>query len=176
MKEWIKTQDALLKAYRKTPQLVGVTAVSFYKQSFKRKGFIDRGYQRWKPTKKDEKGRWGKTGKKKNLTTLVQSGRLRRSIRIVSKSRDSVTVGTDVPYARIHNEGFKGTVQQRIKGTTVREHTRRGSKVKAHKRSGHSRTIKQNIPKRQFMGASAFLGKRIQRQIEETIKSGLKRI
>jgi phage gpG-like protein len=48
----------------------------------------------WKPRQKDDGRR-----------LLVKTGRLRSSIRVMKRTRNSITVGTDVPYAEFHNKG-----------------------------------------------------------------------
>jgi phage gpG-like protein len=49
-----------------------------------------------------------------------------------------MTISTNVPYAEVHNEGFRGTI-------SVRPSVRNGKKVRAY-------SYKANIPKRKFMG------------------------
>ena len=88
---------------------------------------------------------------------MVRSGRLKRSIRKMSEGDYFVYVGTDVPYAQIHNEG--GEINKTV---SVRTHSRtrkgRTETVKSHRR-------KMNIkmPKRQFLGDSNALVKRLER-------------
>ena len=65
------------------------------------------------------------------------SGRLKKSIRRIRVTQNSVTIGTDVPYAQIHNEG--GTIKKTVS-------------VKSHRRK-----MNTTIPQRQFIGESAQL-------------------
>ena len=99
---------------------------------------------------------------------MVKSGRLKRSIRKLKVTRNSVTIGTDVEYAEIHNEG--GTINQQI---NIRQHSRkrkgRTETVKAHRRAR-----KLKIPERRFIGESAVLLRRIERLMQHEINQILK--
>ncbi|MCW0514357.1 hypothetical protein OKE69_11065, partial [Riemerella anatipestifer] len=98
-----------------------------------------------------------------------------RSIRIGQVWEDKVRVvagGADVPYAKAHNEGFSGVVEQK-----VNPFLRRGKKGEPIAVKGHTRTIHQNIPKRQFIGdeeSSAELRQRIKNivriELQKTFK------
>ncbi len=99
---------------------------------------------------------------------MVQSSILKNSVRVIATTRNSVTVGTGVEYAQIHNEG--GTINQTL---NIKTHSRkrkdRTSNVKAHTRK---RKIK--IPQRQFIGESALLMRRIERYVQREITAILK--
>ena len=99
---------------------------------------------------------------------MVDSALLKNSVRVIKTTRNSVTIGTDKPYAQIHNEG--GTVKQNI---TIKAHSRkqkgRTENVKEYKRK---REFK--IPKRQFIGESAILMRRIERFVQREITAILK--
>ena len=125
----------------------GVIAVNFSKERFVKKDWLDgTSRQSWDKRKKADRG-----------SLMVRSGRLKRSIRKMSEGDYFVYVGTDVPYAQIHNEG--GEINKTV---TVRTHSRtrkgRTETVKSHRR-------KMNIkmPKRQFLGDSNALAKRLER-------------
>lgn len=151
----------LIEFRRKFPKIAGKEAEIFFKERFVRKNWLDQVAQPWKrnATPPD----WvPKQWRKRGGSILVGkgSGRLKRSIRTLRTTKNSVTVGTDVPYAQIHNEG--GTIHQTL---NIKPHTRkrqgRAHSVKAHTRK---RTIK--IPKRQFIGKSAMLEHRITRVLQ----------
>lgn len=140
------------------PGAVGNEVVNFALDNFKRQSFAGAPW----PNRK-QATTWGK--KQRTGALLVKSGRLRRSIEIKSLSNSWVKVGSDVPYATIHNNGFRGNVQQ-----TVRSFTRQnGQDVKQH-----TRTIKQNIPARPFLKESPYLQKKIERQITVQLLKSLK--
>jgi len=76
-----------------------------------------------------------------NRAILVKSGRLRRSIRSKRFGFLAVKILTDVPYASVHNNG---------------------------ERSGRGRGFK--MPKRQFIGYSGVLNRKIIAKMDVTIK------
>lgn len=96
-----KEFDVLIKKYqgakKRLPNKIAITAVNFFKRNFKVGGFVDSPFRKWKDS----------TNPRKRGTTLVQSGRLRRSIKKLKVSFRWIVVGvpSDVKYARIHNEG-----------------------------------------------------------------------
>ncbi len=62
--------------------------------NFDAQGFVDRTVNKWKPRKNDKD-----PGRKLN----VKTGRLRQSIGVISRTSDSRTVGSNVPYAGFVN-------------------------------------------------------------------------
>ncbi len=159
--------------------IVGTEAVNFFAYSFTRQGFINEsGVEKWKPRKRMAKRNRGRG-------ILIDTGRLKRSIRIVSKSINMVTVGTDVPYAKAHNEGITidKTVQVKSFARRVKSKYQRSS-LKTRKTSikrqhlgettqvkAHSRHMKIKLDKRQFMGNSAFLNKRLNLILSRELKN-----
>lgn len=159
---------------KKLPQWAGREAVNFYKDSWRRQGFINTSVEKWAARKSDNK--WGKTSKrkKKSRAILVQSGQLRRSIRY-KVSGNTITVFTDVPYAQVHNEGLKVATTQTIKTHTRQAHKRKGKEVKETTVRTHSRRVNFKMPKRQFMDVpgraiSPFLEKRFVFHIARAIE------
>lgn len=162
------------RMFHNLPRIIGRMAVNFYVQSFRRSGFIDQRYERW-PARKPayDNGRKRRGG---NRALLIQSGRLRRSIRVVRMTNKSVTVGSDVPYAQIHNEG--GTI--RHPGGTpyivIKGKVRFIRKTTATRRANAGQYVKRTkphmiaMPKRQFMGQSDVLNQRIMLNIKHAIE------
>ena len=137
----------------------GTIAVNFSKKRFRKKNWIDGSINPWKPRKK-----------KSNGSTLVKSGRLKRSIRKISSGKLKVLIGTDVPYAQIHNEG--GTIKKRV---NVRSHNRgNGRKRKNARVRAHTRKMNLKIPKRQFLGNSKLLAFQIEKHMHKKITKELK--
>lgn len=174
------------------PYQVGVLMVSFTQDRFKYQNWVDTGTTAWKP--RSRRKPWsvkGKSPRNEGRGLLIQSGRLRRSIRIIITTADSVTIGTDVPYAAAHNEGLRIGFVQNVKAYIRMNKRRDGfsaqqgkagkrttrvkwvqsssgiSHVKAHKR----RYSNFKIPQRQFMGPSKFLSMQISRFITAKINS-----
>jgi phage gpG-like protein len=154
----IFSRDALKlqNAYRKAMRMVGATAVNFSKERFVRKNWVDRTPVGWEKTEK------------KKGSTLVASGQLKRSIRIQSMNAHKIIIGSDIPYAKIHNEG--GTINKSVK---VKGFARISMKGKKHDVKPHTRQMNLTIPKRQFIGVSAILERRIERTLDRVFKEAL---
>lgn len=135
------------RLFRRLPALLGNTALNFFDDSWTRQGFVDQRRERWAPRKSNDK-------RKGNRKILVQSGRLRRSLRMRTRG-SRVIISTDVPYAQVHNEG--GRIRGKVR---VRKHTRRSPRGRVNVRA-HTRNVNINMPKRQFMGHSEVLDKRM---------------
>lgn len=167
--DFVQKLNRLSKLYRKFPELAAIEAVNFSKERFVRKNWVDKTVSAWPARKPSPE--WHSEAQKKAAakgSLMVKSGRLKRSIRKINVTRNSVTIGTDVPYAEAHNEGE--TINQTI---NVKSHSRkrkgREYKVKAHRRS---RKIK--LPERRFIGESAVLLRRIERLVQREINEILK--
>jgi len=148
--EYFNILDRVSRTVDTLPRRAATVAVNFSKDRFKQQNWVDTTTKPWKKRKPVR----GESKRSSQRATLVRSGRLRRSIRTIEANPDFAKVGTDVEYAQVHNDGFRGRVSQR-----VRSHNRNGKKVKSFKR-----TLNQNIPQRQFLGTSAILDKRIERR------------
>jgi phage gpG-like protein len=104
--------------------------------------------------------------------------RLKPSIRVISADESKIIVGSDVPYAQIHNDG--GTINKSVtvKTHTVRQHSRtrkgRNETVKEHKVQAHTRKMNTTIPQRRFLGASYTLSKRMMNLITARFYRALK--
>lgn len=182
---------AIESACTRLPDKIAATAVNFSKERFRAQNWVDGNTEPWRPRKKSS--RWGKTKRNNGRKLLVDTGRLRRSIRKIYADSEVVIIGTDVEYAQVHNDGFSGTVIQDVKAhkrnrygkkkegkgiysvKTRRERTRT---VKTIESTGmvkaHTRTIHQNIPRRQFIGQSAILSQQIERIVVAEFTRALK--
>lgn len=145
------------------PRMAGKTSVDEFRGNFYRRAFRNNGLHRWPDVKrrdpsspwygfqyKGERRKKGKAGRGKSKKKLnfsnaaTQRGiligpgaNLMRSITVREASRQRVVVGTDLPYAEVHNEG--GYI--RVFGK---------AKVKVPKRQfiGESRELMQVIEKK----------------------------
>lgn len=165
-----KAQQAIMSAIAIAPTILSEEGLNFFLDSFTKQGWLGAGgMERWPARKKVTK--WGKTPRP-GRALLVDSGRLRRSVRIISKSPLQIVWGTDVPYARVHNEGFRaGVIQQVNQFSRRNKKTGKKSLVRAH-----TRRITQRIPQRQFMGNSPYLDKRLVRILTAEFNRALKNI
>lgn len=158
-----KEANAISRRYRLILVKVGATAVNFSKERFILGNWVDRTRQPWKARKVEDKG--------EKRAILVSSGQLKKSIRVVRISGNRITIGTDVKYAKIHNEG--GVINNNV---SVRQHNRRTKSGKLAKVKGHKRKMNIKMEKRQFLGPSAILERRIERVLDKEIKDALKNI
>ena len=166
---WQNIQGKLAETLRELPPIIGNEAVNFVSENFDRQAWNG---VPWQPRRNPTK--WGKrddTGR----SLLVKTGKLRRSIRISEITQHKVTItagGADVPYARAHNEGLSGLMEQ-----NVNPFLRRGKKGEAIPVKGFKRTINQNLPRRQFIGdekSSPELARRIQETVKKEISKKFK--
>jgi phage gpG-like protein len=144
----------------------------FFKSRFRAQGWLDNSFKPWPKRKRVDKKRPGRA-------ILMDRGKLRNSIR-ANVNGDTIIFGTDVPYAKVHNEGGTITIGARNQIIAHKRYRRGKHKGKvlfsknnkdasfAKKVSIKTRTIK--MPQRQFMGESAHLNKVINRKIESELK------
>lgn len=151
--------------HKKLLNEAGYRAVRFSKQRFIQKNWVNTMPEPWKPRKLKASG-----------TLMVQSGRLKRSIREVGRTATTVTIGTDVPYARIHNEGgiVKETVQVKAHSRKRSARQNRGTGAIAVK--SHSRRMNVRIPARPFIGESKALLNKIEKKMNLLANNALKNL
>lgn len=128
-----------------------------FDRNFERKAFFGKP---WKPRRHEGKG-----------TILVQTGKLRRSIR-AQVNGNSLTFSSSEPYAAIHNEGGTLTITAKMHRFFWAKYYELGGKVRYNKSGGiskgsmrlseeaemyHALALKKvgskiTIPQRQFLG------------------------
>ena len=181
--EFVKLLDALAECIGDLPRMVGMEAVNFSKERFVQQNWYDTAPIPWPLRRHLRRG-----GKKRQQgAVLVDSGRLKRSIRIVSVSGTTVIIGTDVPYAQMHNDGFKGKENVKAYRQRVKAHKRKikvktkkgGTKTKAVQVKAHTRNIaahqrEVDMPRRRFLGESVELNRRIEKLITDTFVEVIK--
>jgi len=143
--------DSVNKVTRRIPQILGAEAVAYSKDRFAARAWDGQPWPARKATA------WGKSDDgKKSRGLLMQTGALRRSIRVIKTAPQYVVIGTDRVYARIHNEGGTVSATQNVRSFRRKS----GAQVRAH-----TRTVVIVIPKRQYMGVSDGLRKRLAQRI-----------
>lgn len=181
--DFTRKLDAVLSAYKKLPTEVATVAVNFSKDRFRDQAWLGETKEKWKDLKQPRKRKG-----RKSQTILVDTARLKRSIRKIKVTQNEIVIGSDVPYAKIHNEGgeIKKTVQ--IKAHQVKAHRRRAytrvrdgrtenikaQKVKTFAVKPHARKMNTKIPSRRFMGKSKRLERRIVTLITYRFRNALK--
>lgn len=157
--DFINKLKKLSRVIDRLPSRATVVAVNFSKERFVRKNWVDTSREPWKNRERKDRG-----------SLMVRTGRLKRSIRKLQITSSYILIGTDVPYAKIHNEG--GRINKTV---TVRKHQRRITRGRGGTETVKSHTRKMNltIRKRQFLGDSAVLRRRLERMIEKDIKNAI---
>lgn len=182
LSKFLRKMDAISKVYSSLPTEIATVAVNFSKERFREQSWLDSTKENW------EKRKVARKGKKKSQTLLVDTGRLKRSIRKIYADERKIIIGTDVPYAQIQNDG--GTINKNVtvRAHAVRAHsvksysrTRKGRNetvkmhtVKTHTVNSHSRHMNTKIPSRRFIGNSYTLNKRINLLIMARFAKALK--
>jgi phage gpG-like protein len=140
--EFTKRIERLNNLYPRLPNIAATIAVQFSKDRFREQAWADARTEPWAKRKETAIQRRRNSGR----AVLVKSGRLKRAPRKIRVSREYAVVGvTDVPYAAIHNNGFRGMVTAKSKnGTTF--------------------TRQMNVPRRRYLGESIILVRKIDRQ------------
>lgn len=166
--EFVRIVNGLGQLYPRLMGFAATTAVNFYKErlvlgrDINNQPLAPRSNKRWLLRNRD---------KKKGRAIGIDTGTMKRDIQKIYVSADSAIVGTtriSSPYARVFNEGFKGTLTQNVKSHERRKpkKSKKGKKDKASSGTtqvqAYTRVIQQNIPKREIMGVSPFLDRRIQ--------------
>lgn len=167
--DFIAKLNRLSKLYQRFPEMAAIEAVNFSKERFVRKNWVDRTAQAWKARKPSPE--WHSEAEKKAASRgslMVKSGRLKRSIRKIMVTRNSVTIGSDVPYAEAHNEGAEINTTVNVKA-----HSRK-RKGREHKVKAFIRKRKITLPERRFIGESAILLRRVERLVQREINDILK--
>ena len=165
-------QPKIADAQKRLPPLLGNTALNFFKRSWLRHGWLNKGLHRWQPRKGSKS--WHDKGSR---ALLVKTGRLLNSIRL-TLSGNVATIATNAPYAAAHNWGFRGKVN-------VEAHTRRRtgrasfsdlqsrktcSRKYAYKTTVRAHSRNMNILQRQFMGNSEELESELMKMVEAEIE------
>jgi len=182
MNEFVRMVDNLIKARKALPNEVAALAVKFSKDRFRDQAWVDNTRQPWKKRKKRREG-----GARKSQTLLVNTGRLKRSIRKVKADQNDVVIGTDVPYAEIQNLGGKITTTASVRSYTKKAFTRKAhsrtrngnvesvdaQSVKSYTVRAHRRKMNTTIPQRQFIGNSAKLANEIENLIVDRFERAM---
>lgn len=170
------------KACETVPTRAATVAVNFTKERFREQNWLDETPEAWKKRKK-----YGRSKRSDNRAVLVKSGRLMRSWRKIYANASRAAIGTDVPYAKAHNEGEKiqtvasiGSYQKKAyrRRASTRDRKGRTEKVKAHTVASHQvkahrRNVNIQLPKRQMVGNSATLNNRIEEMIADVITKAI---
>jgi phage gpG-like protein len=139
----------LKQFHRDAPRYVGDTAVQHFNDNFQQQGFVDDSLQPWPPRKSE---------KDQDRAILFKTGRLRRSVRVTRRSNEEVVIGTDVPYAKIHNEGGPVNVKAHLRKS------RKGNQFPV-------RAYMYKATQRKFIGESKQLTRKIENYFNDRVNA-----
>ena len=82
------------------PKIIGERARRFFELSFRKQGFTDTAFSKWKRRKRETKRSIGKN-------ILSNTGMLKNSIRRTKTTKKQIRISSvGIPYANIHNQGI----------------------------------------------------------------------
>ena len=152
------------KAKKTLPPKLGNGAVKFFRENFRREGFLDRGVEKWKDRKYPARGR------QKGL--LKVSGQLFRGIKRLQTSFDYIKIGVKgVPYAEIHNTGgtTRPTVTPKMRGWARHQYNKTGLPVFKAIANTKKKSLTVEIPKRKYIGKSWTLERDLKKRIDKEL-------
>lgn len=147
--------------------IVGTEGVNHFRQSFFDEGFMDATIDKWLPRSK-KYGNDTKDGK----AILTQTGDLGDSIQY-QKTASGVEIFSDLPYAAIHNEGgtIKITVTPKLRKFAWAMWFESGKTNNMWRGLALTKNteILVKVPKRQFVGDSEELDRKVMEKIEREL-------
>lgn len=131
-----------------------VEGLNFFKDSFQKQGWTDGNFTAWESRRNDQRP---------GGAILAQTGSLRDSIQILERNALRIVFGSHSPYAEIHNEGGVLRVGISAKSRKFFWYMFRASGQEHWKWMALSKKdhFVVQMPKRQFIGESATLNKRL---------------
>lgn len=122
-----------------------VYCLQWFDDSFQKQGFTDAGFQPWQKRKND---------KSPGRAVLIDTTFLRKSLSVLEEDENTITFGTHVPYAGLHNNGERLRAIQYVRAHHNNNFMGTGKRVQIQ---AHTRKIDTKYPKRQFIGESKLM-------------------
>jgi hypothetical protein len=145
----------------KFPSLLADAATEFYKERFNTKEWNN---VPWVPAK-NPPARGSLMQRSTNLQSSVRPS-------TVSPTKVIISAGSSqVPYARVHNEGLRIKGIQNVRAYTNKNLFGKGKQIQI---KAHTRSVDFQMPKRQFMGKSEPLFISIKQRFKAEFKAYLK--
>lgn len=151
--DFTRKMDKLAAVHRALPSRAATIAVNFSKDRFRQQNWVDVRTDPWVKRKEGAK----LARRNRGRAILVKSGRLKRSIRKVYVGTTRAIVGSDVPYAAVHNFGSEKQGTGTFNVNTRRENTK-----------------SRGIPARPFLKESRALATLIERDAAAQVLKALK--
>jgi phage gpG-like protein len=177
--EFTAIMNRLAAVWPSLPNKAASVAVNFSKDRFRQANWVGDTTKPWKRRK-------AKGTKDDSRAILVKTGNLKRDVQKIRVTAESALVGTSNltgDYAKLHNEGFRGSmtikehkrkhylhVKEKYKTRTGKDRSRTRKTVNENKVTTVKTHIRKvNIPSRRFLGASPVLDKQIERMMTAEI-------
>lgn len=143
----------LIKNVQKSLDEIGAAVVEETDNNFRNRSFFG---QKWKPNTL-------------GTTTLIDSGTLRASIRVLQRRTNSIKVGSTLIYSDMHNRGgkFRPTARQKAYFWAMYKQTNNPIYKASALKVASGRSIE--IPQRQFIGNHPVLTSRIKQIIYKNL-------
>lgn len=163
VQSYIRKLEAVERVNRLYPRRAGMIALEFVKDRFRQQNWIGDRTETW-PRRSYTIG-----GQGRNTLTGKGAGSLRRSYRITRSNPQIVAIGSDKPYAVTHNEGMRIPITENMRGLFMAKHidAKERGKVKDAQFWLNMATTKKKfieIPRRQHIGESQYMIRKIERQ------------
>lgn len=111
-KIWKNKMIRVKRVLRRLPREIGNEALKYFMAGYKKEQTPEG--KPWKPRQANGSG-----SRRTRRGLLVKSGRLRKSIRLTKITSERVTIGTNVPYAKYHNQGTDKLPQRKFIGKSA---------------------------------------------------------
>lgn len=151
--------------------ILGIEGKEHFKESFQNEGFTDKALVKWPDIKESTKKRKQRQNES-SPKILTNEGHLGDSVDYNSDyGKGAAVFGSDLPYAQVHNEG--GKVKKPARSELFKRN-RKNNRFAPGTTAGRGFTFKESssdMPKRQFIGASEVLEKKVVDQIEDYLDS-----
>lgn len=148
-------------------KIMGIEGEKHFKKSFVDEGFTDEKLEKWQKLKPATIAK--KRGN--NQKVLTEEGHLADAVDWEADyNGQAVTFKNDRPYAQVHNEG--GKITRRARTELFKRNRDERKKFAKGTTPGQGFTFKEtsyNMPKRQFMGPSKVLEKKIVDKITKVL-------
>jgi phage gpG-like protein len=157
----------LCQTKRDIVNIAAVEGLHFFQDSFDNQGFTDVVLEPWKQKKQAD-----------GYKILLQTGFLKNSLQVFDKNEKRIVFGSDAEYAEIHNEG--GTIQitntaraKRFFWFMYKATGQMQWKYMALSKKPH---FNIKMPKRQFIGESQTLLKKLEKILGIELKQRFKKL
>ena len=159
---WFDQLDATVNQV--IPNIIAETATEHFKERFLQKNWEGRAWAKYNPNNKKnrkEPSAGSLMMRSNNLFSSIRPGLVEPHLVVINAG------GKKVAYARVHNEGLRVTASQYVRPHTNKNFMGTG---KTQQIKAHSRQLDFKMPKRQFIGRSAFLNKKIHDRLSMIFK------